>query len=186
MRTFIAIDLSKEIKDHLSDFVDKLVRLGGEVKWVSRESMHLTLKFLGEIDEGRAAAVGDLLQTTASAHDPIPLACRGTGSFPPGSRNPRVLWVGVEAGPRLAKLQEEIESGCERLGFERESRPFQPHLTLGRVKSPSGLGRVLREFEEKREGDFGRMTVRSVTFFQSRLKPAGAEYHVLKEVGLRS
>lgn len=185
MRTFIAVDLSPEIKSRLAELVGRLVPLGGDVKWVTRESMHLTLKFLGEIDEMKEAQVEDLLEGISARQAAFPLACRGTGSFPPGSRSPRVLWVGVQAGPALASLQEEIESGGERLGFERESRPFHPHLTLGRVKSSSGIARVLREFEEAKGTSFGEMTVRSVVFFQSRLRPSGAEYKVLREFPLK-
>jgi 2'-5' RNA ligase len=82
-------------------------------------------------------------------------------------------------------LQEEVEGGCEKLGFSREGRPFRPHLTLGRVKSPSGLGPVLREFEQSCDESFGEMLVRRLTFFQSRLRPGGAEYSVLKEFPLK-
>ncbi len=185
MRTFVAIDLGPAIKDRLAAFVFRLKPLGGDIKWVSRESMHLTLKFLGEIDETRAAAVTDALGAVCAGGTSFPLACRGTGIFPPGSKSPRVLWVGVEAGPELGLLQEEIEAACGRLGFERETRPFKPHLTLGRVKSPGGLGRVVAELEHARDEAFGEMSVRSVIFFESRLRPAGAEYAVLKEFALK-
>jgi 2'-5' RNA ligase len=184
MRTFIAVDLSSEIKDRLSSLIRTLRPLGAAVKWVSRESMHLTLKFLGEIDEQGAEAVRAMLSTSLSGIGPIPLACRGTGYFPPGSKSPRVLWAGIEAAPALARLQENVESGCVRLGFPREERPFQPHLTLGRVKSPSRLAPLLAEFERRREEDFGRMEAQRLTFFRSRLNPSGAEYSVLAEFPL--
>lgn len=185
MRTFIALDLSPEIKASLAELIGRMTPLGGDVKWVSSESMHLTLKFLGEIDDKRAAAVEELLQAVSMKYDPMPLTCRGTGSFPPGSKSPRVLWVGIEAAPALGLLEEDIDSGCERLGFEREARPFRPHLTLGRVKSPSGIGRVILEFEKSREALFGEMTVRRIAFFQSRLRPSGAEYSILREFPLK-
>lgn len=181
MRTFIAIDLSPEIKARLALLVERLAPLSREVKWVRQDGMHLTLKFLGEVDDGQAARVEDLLQTIAPRCDPIPMTVKGTGSFPPGSRSPKVLWVGVEAGPSLASFQEEVEGGCEKLGFVREDRPFRPHLTLGRVKSPSGLGPVLSAFEQSRDESFGEMPVRRLTFFQSRLRPGGAEYSILRE-----
>ncbi len=184
MRTFIAIDLGPAIKDRLAALVSRLKPLGGDVKWVSREAMHLTLKFLGEVDPAKAAGIKDALVAACSGRASFPLACRGTGVFPPGSRSPRVLWVGIAAGPELGLLQEDIEAACNRLGFERESRPFQPHLTLGRVKGPADLGRVLAELERSREEGFGEMPVRSVIFFESRLKPSGAEYAVLEEFPL--
>lgn len=117
--------------------------------------------------------------------DRIPLTVSGTGAFPPGSRTPRVLWAGVQAAPSLSLLQEEIEAGCETLGFARETRPFSPHLTLGRVKSPAGLAPVLQEFEKSREAAFGEMIVGRLTFFQSTLKPSGAEYSIIREFPLK-
>lgn len=185
MRTFIAIDLSPEIKARLYSLVERLVPLSREVKWVHQDSMHLTLKFLGEVDDRQAARVEDLLQAITPKYDPMPMTFKGTGSFPPGSRSPRILWVGVEAGPSLAALEEEVEGGCEKLGFVRERRPFRPHLTLARVKSPSGLGPVLREFEQGRDESFGEMLLRRLTFFQSKLKPGGAEYSILREFPLK-
>jgi 2'-5' RNA ligase len=184
MRTFVAIDLGPDIKDRLAALVARLQPLGGDIKWVSREAMHLTLKFLGEIDEKQAAAVAEALGPVCSGRASFSLACLGTGTFPPGAKSPRVLWVGVMTGPELGLLREEIETACAGLGFERESRPFRPHLTLGRVKGFSGLGRLVAELEKSREEEFGRMSVRSVVFFESRLKPSGAEYRALKEFPL--
>jgi 2'-5' RNA ligase len=185
MRTFIAIDLSPEIKASLASLAERLAPLSREVKWVHRDSMHLTLKFLGEVDEMRAVRVADALQAIAAKYDPIPMAFKGTGTFPPGSRSPRVLWVGVEAGPSLTALEAEVEVGCEKLGFIREGRPFRPHLTLGRVRSPSGLGPVLAEFEKSRDESFGEMDVKRLTFFQSHLTPSGAEHSILREFPLK-
>jgi len=185
MRTFIAIDLSPEIKARLAALVERLAGLSRDIKWVRQDSMHLTLKFLGEVDDLRAARVEDLLQTIAPKYHPIPMTLKGTGTFPPGSKSPRVLWVGAEADPLLAAFQEEVEEGCEKLGFVREGRPFRPHLTLGRIKSQSALGPVLREFEQSRDESFGEMLVERLTFFQSRLRPGGAEYSILREFPLK-
>jgi len=185
MRTFIAIDLSPDIKASLAELVGRLAPLSREVKWVRQDSMHLTLKFLGEIDERQAGEVESLLSSVVPKYDPIPLSVSGTGAFPPGSKTPRVLWAGVRADPSLPFLQEEIEAGCETLGFARETRPFNPHLTLGRVKSPAGLAPVLQEFERNREAAFGEMSVLRLTFFQSKLKPSGAEYSIIREFALK-
>jgi RNA 2',3'-cyclic 3'-phosphodiesterase len=185
MRTFIAIDLSPDIKSSLAGLVDRLAPLSGEVKWVRQDSMHLTLKFLGETDERRVGEVESLLSSVVPKYGPISLTVNGTGGFPPGSRTPRVLWAGVQAAPSLSLLQEEIEAGCETLGFARETRPFSPHLTLGRVKSPTGLAPVLQEFEKSREAAFGEMSVLRLTFFQSKLKPSGAEYSIIREFPLK-
>jgi len=185
MRTFIAIDLSPEIKARLADFVGRLAPLGRGVKWVTKEAMHLTLKFLGEVDEARTAKIESGLRSIAAKFNPITLTCQGAGAFPPGSPKPRVLWVGVEAGPDLALLQEDIERFCEKIGFAREARPFHPHLTLGRVKAPADIRAVLGEFDRARADVFGRMIVQRLTFFRSQLRPSGAEYSPLGEFSLQ-
>jgi 2'-5' RNA ligase len=185
MRTFIAIDLSPDIKASLAGLVGRLAPLSREVKWLRQDSMHLTLKFLGETDERRSGQVESLLSSVVPKYGPIPLTVSGTGAFPPGSRTPRILWAGVQAAPLLSLLQEEIETGCETLGFARETRPFSPHLTLGRVKSPVGLAPVLQEFDKNREAAFGKMIVGRLTFFRSTLKPSGAEYSIIREFPLK-
>jgi len=181
MRAFIALDLDPGIKARLASFIGRTTPLSRGVKWVTRDSMHLTLKFLGEISEDQASRFKDRLEPLAARSKPIVLTCRGLGSFPPGSPNPRVLWAGIQAGPDLALLAEAMESLGEELGFPREGRPFQPHLTLGRVKSPAGLRTVLEEFDRAGEEVFGEMTALRLTFFQSRLSPSGAQYSILGE-----
>jgi 2'-5' RNA ligase len=147
--------------------------------------MHLTLKFLGEISEADAARGYSVLEETATRHRVFPLVLESAGTFPPGRREPRVLWVGVVPGPPLLALQEDIEREMAKLGFEREKRPFHPHLTLGRVKSPLGLELLVQEIRQQQDRRFGEMSVQKFSFFQSTLKPSGAEYTVLKEFRLR-
>jgi len=179
MRTFIALELSPEIKNELTRLVQRLAPLTRNVRWVRSEGMHLTLKFLGEISETQAGRVAVVLGACCQGKPPIDLSVMGTGWFPAGSKSPRVLWVGLEAGPELASLQSGIESALAKEGFPPEGRDFHPHLTLGRVKSPHGLQPVLNELEKSKGLEFGRMTIFQVIFFQSRLKPDGAEYSVL-------
>lgn len=185
MRTFIAIDLDESLKKALEIFAGELKPLTRSVRWVGASGMHLTLKFLGEIPEADVARFSSALEETASRHLAFTLALEGTGTFPPGGRAPRVLWVGaVPAAPLLA-LQEDIEGEMAKLGFEREKRPFHPHLTLGRVKSPSGLDPLVQEIRQQQDRTFGDMSVQKFIFFQSTLRPSGAEYIVLKEFRLK-
>jgi len=185
MRTFIAIELEDKLKEQLCLFIQELMSVSQNIKWVKKQGMHLTLKFLGDIDQAKTRGIQSSLDKTAKETEAFSLQIKGTGAFPPGKRNPRVLWVGVTESTPLHKLQAEIESGCERLGFPRERRAFHPHLTLGRLKESSDLGGVLSLLEKNREVPFGEMTVRKITFFQSLLKPTGAEYRVLSEFDLR-
>jgi len=179
MRTFIALDLDPEVKRSISDFQRKLRRLAPpSVSWTKENGMHLTLKFLGEIDDSRADRCREKLSPIVGSTPAFDLSIRGTGTFPPG-RHPRILWVGIQAPPDLARLQTLVEGAAEELGIPREERPFHPHLTLGRVRSPGGLQAVLAELEKARERDFGRMTVRTLVLYQSVLRPTGAEYSPL-------
>ena len=184
MRTFVAIDLDPDLKTRLAAFIDELRPLAKNVRWVNAPGMHLTLKFLGEIGDGDVAGISAALEGAVRGRQTFPLALRGTGAFPPGRRHPRVLWVGIDQVPGLVSLQAEIETAMEKRGFEREARPFHPHLTLGRIKVPAPLDRLVAELERNREREFGEMTVGRFVFYRSILKPSGAEYSVLKEIKL--
>jgi len=182
MRTFIAIDLDPEIKKAISDFLRRLKKLGSSnIGWIKEQGMHLTLKFLGEIDDAQVSQVKELMEDTTRSSKTFLLKLKGTGFFPPNSKYARVLWIGTVSEAALLELQERLESRLEGLGFSRENRPFHPHLTLGRVKNPSGLGDIISEFEKAKEAEFGEMTVKRITLFKSTLKPTGAEYTVLHE-----
>jgi 2'-5' RNA ligase len=145
--------------------------------------MHLTLKFLGEIDEAKAERVKTVLADVARRHAAFPLRLKGTGVFP-GERSPRVMWVGFAAEPALISLQSELDAALEAENFPREDRAFRPHLTLGRVKGPAKIREAMLELAQRREEEFGEMTVRKVALFESRLRPEGAEYSILLEAGL--
>lgn len=184
MRSFIAIDLEPEIKKTLQDLIQKLKKTGADVRWVNLQGMHLTLKFLGEVAADAMPAVEAVMQLAASGHPGFPLALHGTGVFP-GGKNPRVLWIGITEEPELMGLQDDIDQGLEMEGYPREQRAFHPHLTLGRVKSPSGVREAVLELEKYRDVSFGEMTVRKVVLFESLLRPQGAEYRVAAEFNLR-
>ena len=142
MRTFIAIDLEPSLKQNLCDLLRRLKKLNDRsVSWVRESGMHLTLKFLGEIDEDQAVNIAEILKNVCSISSSFPLSLRGTGFFPANARNPRVLWIGIIEEPALMNLQACLESELERLGFPKEERPFHPHLTIGRIKSSLQSGR---------------------------------------------
>jgi len=184
VRSFIAIDLEPEIKKTVQDLIQKLKKTGADVRWVNIQAMHLTLKFLGEVGPEALPGVEAVLNLAASGRPGFPLALHGTGAFPNGE-SPRVLWVGITEEPSLMGLQEDIDQGLEMEGFPREQRAFHPHLTLGRVKSPSGIRKAVLELDKYRDISFGEMAVRKVALFESILKPQGAEYRVAAEFDLR-
>lgn len=183
MRAFIAIDLEPGLKTALEELIRALKRTGADIRWAQAGAMHLTLKFLGEIDEGQVASVHKALEAVAVRHSPFPLRLGGTGAFP-GAERPRVLWVGFGEEPKLAALQADLESELESEGFAREERPFHPHLTLGRVKGPARVREAMKELENRHEEALGSMTVRRIALFESRLRPEGAEYLIVAGYGL--
>lgn len=185
MRTFIAIELDEQLKKILSAYIRELDKTKTKIRWVKPAGMHLTLKFLGEIDQVKAERVIQELQETVRRYPCFPLTLRGTGTFPPGSRHPKVVWVGIQKDPTLMALACEIEDKMAQLGFPREKREFTPHLTLGRVKSQAGIDSLVRRLKEDEAKPFGQMKVSRVTFFQSTLKPTGAEYTPLREFDLK-
>ncbi len=176
IRTFIALPLPKTVLDQIRDVQERLKKERFSVRWVRPESIHLTLKFLGEIAEGELEGVAEAMKAAASQNRPCSLLAKGLGVFP-GVKNPRVLWVGV-AGDTvpLVKIQSDLESQLESKGYPREKRPFKSHLTIGRVKGridPKGLAEALRE-----HADFSTPSFEAgeLVLFKSDLKPSGAVY----------
>jgi 2'-5' RNA ligase len=185
MRTFVAIDLEHEVKKNILEFTKRLDSHNPKIRWVKDQGMHLTLKFIGEIPENKASDIRSVLMGLSQKHEPFPLKLVGTGMFPPRSRNPRILWVGVEENHELMSVQKEVESLLEKLSIPRERRRYSPHLTLGRVKSSQNIQPVLDEMSRNKDTEFGRMDVESITFFKSTLKPTGAEYSTLANIELK-
>ena len=185
MRTFVAIDLENKLKANISHFIKKLDSHNPNIRWVKDHGMHLTLKFIGEIPENTASDIRSALMGLSQNHVSFPLKLVGTGMFPPRSRNPRVLWVGVEENQELMSVQKEVESLLEKFSVPRERRRYSPHLTLGRVKSSHNIKPVLDELSRNKSTEFGRMDVKRITLFKSTLKPTGAEYSTLASIELQ-
>ena len=191
MRAFIALELPTEVKDMLVASSNRLAAQlpPRSVRWVKPAAMHLTLKFLGEIEAATVPTLRQALSAVTQAALPFTLQSGELGVFPNPTR-PRVVWVGL-AGDRaeLAALQQQVEAACVRLGHAPEKRSFSPHLTLGRVRN--GIGRPkLRTIGEIVQGFTApapqRWEVRQLTLFQSELQPTGAVYTPLVVLPLRS
>ena len=138
--------------------------------------MHLTLKFLGEISPEKISEITKIMDSVCEKHQPFPLRLESTGTFPPDSKKPRVVWVGVQSSEVILSLQQELEHELVKINFPPEKRRYRPHLTLGRVKSYQGLPPLLKLLENDRKSEFGRMEVNELSLFKSTLKPTGAEY----------
>jgi 2'-5' RNA ligase len=185
MRTFIAIPLPAECRAMLEKIQRTLQSFQADVRWVSVASIHLTLKFLGEVDPGMIAPLDEALKSSVKSLQPIPLRLHGLGAFP-NLRNPRVLWCGIDGETaRLAQLQHQVEQACASLGFAIEQRPFAPHLTLGRVQGKRNLPPLLEYIKMDSELE-ARFHADCFHIYKSILKPAGAEYFVLSTIPLNS
>ncbi len=148
IRTFICIELPQTVQALLAKFQDSLKRLGADVSWVKPSNIHFTLKFLGEVPEQKLPMICATVERAAHVVPAIEIQVKGTGCFP-STRNPRVLWVGIQPVPsQLQELYELIEVGLSEIGYARDDRPFSPHLTIGRVKSPRNLQALMRQIQE--------------------------------------
>ncbi|MDZ7338850.1 MAG: RNA 2',3'-cyclic phosphodiesterase [candidate division KSB1 bacterium] len=183
VRTFIAIDIPAAQKEQIATLQGQLRALGARVTWTRPEGIHLTLKFLGDVDEGQIAQVAEAVGRAARGIEPFEVSIAGTGAFP-DFRRPRVLWVGVkEPSGRLKALAQAVELQLQPLGFPREGRDFSPHLTLGRVKDPRGVEPVVRALQQTNFVG-GSFAVQEVVVMRSDLKPSGAEYTALHRIAL--
>ncbi len=177
IRTFLAIEIPKEILDQFERVQYRLGRsMTGVIRWVKPESIHLTLKFFGNITEREIRSIRDALESKARELGPVDLSIGTLGVFPNLSR-PRVLWVGVTEGMKeLADLQAQVETALEAAGFAREERPFRPHLTIGRMKGERRIDGLDKAVEDHKGFAAGRFTAAEMVLFRSDLKPAGPVY----------
>jgi 2'-5' RNA ligase len=175
LRSFIAIELPETIKKALAEFQQELEKCGADVRWARPENVHLTLKFLGNIEEDKADIIAEKIKGTCKGHSGFKIGILGTGVFP-DKRSPRVLWAGIDLNDDIMTLQKGIEEVMASLGFERENRRFSPHLTLGRFRSSRGKQAVLDKMDSYRENIFGIMDVDSVLLMRSDLDPGGAKH----------
>ncbi|MGH9321985.1 MAG: RNA 2',3'-cyclic phosphodiesterase [Vicinamibacteria bacterium] len=182
MRVFLAVDLETELRRRLSALARELRPLARNARWLSLESLHLTLRFFGETSKEDLEVLARGLRQSLSGLPGFPLHFQGSGVFPDRKR-PRVFWVGVHEPPReLADLQSKAEKVARDFGFTPERRPFEPHLTVARFRGPeTGVESMLRAAGDR---DFGKTDVSEVLLFESRSSPKGASYHVLERYRL--
>lgn len=189
MRTFIAIILPDEIKERLSELQAKLKKTEAEVSWVKPHNIHLTLKFLGEVDEKLLHAIGASLDRIVKSHKRVDLRIAEIGAFPSLNR-PRVIWAGIDKGDNEVKtLAQEIESEMSRLGLTPEEKEFSSHITIGRVRS--GLNNTALVLELPKINEFIRQenlefSAERINLYKSTLTPQGPIYEALKEVSLNT
>jgi 2'-5' RNA ligase len=184
MRTFIAIELDEPARRVLLEAQENLRRGPFDVKWVEAANLHLTLEFLGEVDEARCEDVRKAMERAASGTAPFVIEIAGLGSFPP-RRPPRVIWAGViEKTGTLSRLHERLVRELERSGIEREKEEaFHAHVTIGRVRSPRGARELERALTEIRLAT-AHVDVRALMLKRSELGREGPRYSDLGKAHL--
>ncbi|MFP3895449.1 MAG: RNA 2',3'-cyclic phosphodiesterase [Anaerolineales bacterium] len=190
IRTFIAIELTEDALDALARLQGHLKQSRGERagRWVRKGSIHLTLKFLGDIPEERIDQVCERVRRACEKYSPFSVTIAGLGCFP-DTRRPRVLWAGVEGEvDALCNLQQAVEREMVALGFPEERHAFTPHLTLARIQRGArfedvrALGQMAEEAPSEK---IGGMRVDAVSVMKSDLQPTGAVYTELCHIPLK-
>jgi 2'-5' RNA ligase len=197
MRIFISIDLDPEVRGRIARFLDGVQGFAPDATWVRPESLHITLKFIGEQTPEQVEALSERLRRVEGGA--FEIGCAGYGFFPT-AKAPRVFWIGIRAGAQLAALAESIDGAAAEAGIAREDRPYSPHLTLARGGGRSSGSPKWRKGDgpnlifatlEKRLGtmgevDFGTMMVQEFIVYQSQLSRGGSKYTKLQRFPLRT
>jgi RNA 2',3'-cyclic 3'-phosphodiesterase len=194
MRLFIALDIDDAIRERIARFMEGVQGFAPEARWVKAESLHVTLKFIGEQPDMAVKRIEDALGAIRA--EETELIFRGYGFFPT-AKAARVFWIGMEAGLQLTALAVAVDEKMASLGIEKEERAFSPHLTLARGGAGSGSprwrkgdgpNRMFQVLQEKLSAlpapEFGSMTTRDFYLYQSKLSPKGSEYTKLARFAL--
>jgi 2'-5' RNA ligase len=204
MRVFVGLDIDEEIRGRIEEFIREVRGLAPDVRWVTPESLHVTLKFIGEKPDAVVAEIEKALGSLSA--ETLELSFRGCGFFPT-AKAARVFWIGIEADARLAELAGKVEGSLAGIGIPKEERAFSPHLTLARGGARVGSGsgapgrrsgdrvnrrfaklqqRLAERFTERAVPDFGTMAAREFFLYRSQLSPKGSRYTKIARFGLGS
>ena len=189
MRAFIAIELPQETKKALTRLQEQLKKNNADVKWVTPENLHLTLKFLGDIDDTQAEKITAVIENVANNHPSYLVKISSIGAFPKLSLL-KVVWVGLGTGDEETKgIFKDLEEKLEEFGIPKDERPFSTHITLGRTRSPSNrkiLAKEIKIITENFKLDNAEFHTEKITLFKSILSSNGPTYEVLKTASLKT
>ena len=188
MRIFVGLDIPDSIRTAIARYMDGLRNFAPDVRWVSPESFHITLKFIGEQKPDAVEQIKQSLSVVQAAR--FDIAFHDVGFFP-NAKRPRVFWVGIHAGDALTKLASAADHAVALTGVALETNPFKPHLTLsrsgsGRPHAKAGdrpdnkLARLAEKLKALPPPDFGTMTAHEFYLYESKLSPSGARYSKLQ------
>jgi 2'-5' RNA ligase len=181
MRIFVGLDIPEEIHSRIGEYMQSVRELAPDARWVRTESLHVTLKFVGESAESRVRDVQETL--TQIKVPPFEIEFKNAGFFPT-PRSARVFWIGIHASEALPQLVATIEEKLEKLGIAKEDKPYRPHLTLARAPSGRATARCFQRLQERLNPDellqFGTMTAQEFFLYKSELLRGGARYNKLQ------
>ena len=196
MRIFVALDLDRPVRERIQKFVEAIRPAAPQPRWMSGESLHLTLKFVGEQPDARVSQIEASLRSVSV--EPFSVSFCGTGFFPT-PRAARVFWIGIEAKDALTRLAMTIDESLATIGIPEEDRAFSPHLTLARARGGSGApgrhkdDKANRQFAKLQElltthpaPEFGTMTAREFFLYRSQLSSQGSQYTKIARFELQS
>jgi RNA 2',3'-cyclic 3'-phosphodiesterase len=185
IRAFLAIELPDALRPGLAQVQEELKRSRADVRWVAVNNIHLTLKFFGNVPDEEIDTLAQAAREAAAETAPLQLQATVAGAFP-SPHAPRVVWLGLGGDlVPLTQLFYRLEKAFAALGYPPETRAFNPHLTLGRVKSPANREKLARLLAQTPPLDWPPFTVKELILFQSVLSPQGSKYTPLKVIPLR-
>jgi RNA 2',3'-cyclic 3'-phosphodiesterase len=186
IRTFVAVEIPPAVRQRAADLIEQCRQLGVDAKWVTPETMHVTLQFLGNVRENQIPMICRAVQRGVQDLPAFDVVCRGVGAFPTADR-PRVLWIGIQQGrDQLIELQARVAQQLEDLGYRGESRRFEPHLTVGRLRADSASSPDIADFvAANADFDGAVFDVAEVLIFSSELHRTGPRHEVLGRAELR-
>jgi 2'-5' RNA ligase len=181
MRLFVALDIPGEIRGRMAEYLERIRQYAPEARWARVEGLHVTLKFLGEVNESKLPEIKTALSLVEASS--LEVSFQNIGFFP-NPRSARVFWIGVQASDALPQLAKIIDEKMQQQGFAREQRSYSPHLTLARAGAPGSLRGLAPLLEHEAPPQFGTMTARDFFLFQSQLGKGGSRYTKLERFSL--
>ncbi|MFQ5772666.1 MAG: RNA 2',3'-cyclic phosphodiesterase, partial [bacterium] len=176
--------IAEAVRQEIVRVQEELIKAKERISWTRPENIHLTLKFLGEVEEHKITPIAAVIESVAKEMHPFAFIVKDLGAFP-NFRRARILWVGVEnATEECAQISQNLETGLSNLGFRKEGRKFSPHLTIARVKAP--LSKQFIDRIQNYDFEGGATQVKEIILMKSDLRPTGAIYMPLKKIKLKS
>jgi len=184
MRTFVSIEIPDNIKNSIEKAIGELKLVLPHIKWVDKKNLHITLKFLGWVEDGKISGLTDSVTDIVKGFGTIKVGFAGFGMFP-DEKHPRVIWVGItEGSDKLKELADKIEDKLSTEGYREEEREFSTHLTIGRIKEKIDAEALTGFIKKNENAGFGGFIAKNVSMMKSTLKRSGPVYEEVKQIQL--